>query len=280
GVDREACALYKEALDELLAEHGGFNHNVQTLRTLDRLETRYADHPGLNLSYEVREGIARHESSGAEFDPWEFPQGVAPTLEAAIVDVADEIAYNSHDIDDGLASGLLALAELRENTICARALEQTRDEHPESDETLLRYGLVRKLVGWQIKDLVESIDHTLGREKIVSVESLRRYPGKVAVFSAAMGEELGQLRMFLNERLYRHPKVMAMARAGRETVTLVFRSFLEHPGRMPESYASRAGEDPPHAAVRDYVAGMTDRYAERLAHGITGKSPSPPDESP
>ncbi len=265
----------EEALNRLLADHGGFNHNVQTLRTIDELESRYPFHSGLNLSYEVREGIARHESPGAEFDPWEFPAGVSPTLEASIVDTADEIAYNSHDVDDGLASGLINLTELSDVPVCSRALEEAERTQAGSDETLKRYALVRTLVGWQINDLVSSMDRTLTREKIVSVSSLRSYPGKVAVFSHDMLEDIRGLREFLNDRLYQHPRVVAMAQNGAETVTRIFEHLLENPERMPESFVRRSKEESVWAAVRDYVAGMTDRYCERLSHAIRGQAEWP-----
>lgn len=265
----------EEALNRLLADHGGFNHNVQTLRTIDELESRYPFHPGLNLSYEVREGIARHESAGAVFDQWEFPPGVSPPLEAAIVDTADEIAYNSHDVDDGLASGLIHLKELSDVPICLRALEEAERLQPGVDEALKRYDLVRTLVGWQIHDLVSNIDRTLAREKIDSAASLRNYPGKVAIFSYDMQEDIRGLREFLNERLYQHPRVVSMAQKGAETVTRVFEHLLAHPERMPESFVKRSKENSVATAVRDYVAGMTDRYAERLSLAINGQTEWP-----
>lgn len=269
----------ERALKALLADHGGFNHNAHTLRIIDELESHYPYHAGLNLTYEVREGIARHESAGAECDPWEFPAGVSPTLEAAVVDTADEIAYNSHDVDDGLASGLINLKELSDVPVCSRALEEAARSHPASDETLMRYELVRTLVGWQINDLVSNIDRTLAREKIESVASLRSYPGKVAVFSHDMGEEIRGLREFLNERLYQHPRVVSMAQKGAETVTRIFEYLLEKPERMPENFVKRSKEESIHAAVRDYVAGMTDRYAERLSLAICGQDEWPRGEN-
>ncbi|HSG99639.1 MAG TPA: dNTP triphosphohydrolase, partial [candidate division Zixibacteria bacterium] len=164
----------EQALNELLDRRGGFNHNEQTLRVVDYLERRYPDHPGLNLSFEVREGIARHESEGAVFDAGEFPPDRGPTLEAAIVDVADGIAYNSHDVDDGLASGSFTLRELHDVPLCQSALEESRRERPDIDDRLRRYHLIRTLVGWQIEDLTQAIHTELESRGIETVDEVRK----------------------------------------------------------------------------------------------------------
>ncbi|MBN4076276.1 deoxyguanosinetriphosphate triphosphohydrolase [Gemmatimonas aurantiaca] len=262
----------EKALDEALITFGGFNHNEQSLRVIDYLEQRYPNHPGLNLSYEVREGIAKHLSEGASFDPEEFPRSEAPTLEAAVVDLADEIAYNSHDVDDGLDSGMLSLADLGNETDCAlpsRALAESKRQNSDLSERLRRYDVVRKLVGWQIRDLVENIAAGITKFDVKEITSAREHCREIIRFSESMRSELDQLREFLLRRLYRHPRVIKMTDSGQETVSVVFDWLLADPaGRLPEAFRSRLGAEAAELVIRDYVAGMTDRFAEQIRAGV------------
>lgn len=257
----------EQALDEALADFGGFNHNEQSLRVIDSLEQRYPDHPGLNLSYEVREGIAKHESEGARFDPNEFPPEEGPTLEAAIVDLADEIAYNSHDVDDGLGSGMLTLADLSDESACslpARALIESRRQYPDLSERLRRYDVIRKLVGWQIRDLVERIAGMIQTFEVTDIAGARLNCREIVCFSDGMRAELDQLRAFLYTRLYQHPRVAQMAAEGQETIRVVFESLCSRPEGLPERYRARLSAEPAELVIRDYIAGMTDRFAEQV----------------
>ncbi len=265
----------EQALNEILVDTGGFNHNEQSLRVIDYLETRYPSHRGLNLSYEIREGIAKHESFGAEFDEDEFKISEAPTLEAAIVDIADEIAYNSHDVDDGLASGLFLLSDLRELELCRSVLEESERAHPKINNELRRYDLVRALVRRQIQDLVETVERELSSRRIVTTDDVRSQSESVAGFSAELSSEIDELRLFLRDRLYRHSRVVAMANRGKNIVREVFSHFIETPGRMPENFTSRLDNEPLTDVVRDYVAGMTDRYAELVFKSIETGAPWP-----
>lgn len=265
----------ERALDEALAGFGGFNHNEQSLRVIDNLEQRYPGHSGLNLSYEVREGIAKHESKGAHFDQAEFPQEEGPTLEAAIVDLADEIAYNSHDVDDGLGSGLFKLSDLADESeyaLPARAIADSERQYPNLSERLRRYDVIRKLVGWQIRDLVESIAGGIGKLDVQDIAGARRNCREIVRFSASMRSELDQLRGFLYQRLYKHPRVAKMASDGRETVHLVFKWLLLHPEDLPEQFGSRLDSEPAELVIRDYVAGMTDRFAEQTRAEVESSS--------
>lgn len=254
----------ERALDELLADFGGFNHNVQTLRVVDNLESRYPDHPGLNLSYEVREGIARHESRGAVFDEKEFPSVLAPTLEAAIVDVADGVAYNSHDVDDGLASGLFSLDDLRATGLGERLLGDSSRQHADLSPQLRRYDVVRTLMGLQIRDLVAEIELRLKSENISTPESVRNARVRLVGFSVGLQTEIDELKIFLAEKLYSHPSVRVMSEEGQRTVRTVFAHFVQRPELMPEGFLARLPDESAQCVVRDYVAGMTDRFAESV----------------
>jgi len=265
----------EQALNEILAESGGFNHNEQSLRVVDYLETRYPDHRGINLSYEIREGIAKHESPGAEFDTNEFKPTEAPTLEAAIVDIADEIAYNSHDIDDGLASGLFLLSDLRELSLCRPAIEESEATYPDMSEELRRYSLVRFLMRRQIHDLVKTVEVAIKSRNISTVADVRNQQDPLAGFSPEMADEIDELRLFLRDRLYRHSRIIAMANRGKNIVREVFRHFMETPGRMPLNFTSRLEVEPRSDVVRDYVAGMTDRYVELVFKSIETGAPWP-----
>jgi len=252
----------ESALDALLAEQGGFNHNAQSLRVIDILESRYPAHPGLNLSYEIREGIAKHISPGAVFDRAEFPLTEAPTLEAAIVDFADEIAYNSHDIDDGLAMGLFTLNDLGGVRVCATALELSQRERPSLDADMRRYDMIRRIVSRQVNDLAEVMSSAIEKLDIRSLTDARRR--RIAGFSPALKTELEELRSFLTQRLYHHPVVDEMAQEGRRIVTELFEYFTIRPLKMPDSFRRRVHSEPIRRIVCDFVAGMTDRYADSL----------------
>ncbi len=258
----------ERALDDILATAGGFNHNTQSLRVIDMLESRYPTHPGLNLSYEVREGIAKHRSPGAVFDREEFPLSEAPTLEAAIVDIADEIAYNSHDLDDGLAMRLFTLEELRDLTMWRRALEMSEAKYPNLTSDMRRYDLIRRLVSRQVEDLAQVVGTIIRDERIDSLATIRARSSPIADFSSQLREEIAQLRSFLTDRMYRHSLVLEMSETGAEIVRELFAYFMDYPEQMPAGFSARIDTDPLERIVCDYVAGMTDRFAESMVTGI------------
>ncbi|HWR82361.1 MAG TPA: deoxyguanosinetriphosphate triphosphohydrolase, partial [Candidatus Deferrimicrobium sp.] len=199
----------EEVLNDLLADLGGFNHNLQSLRVVDLLEQRYPAHPGLNLTFEVREGIVKHETTTqlhlAEFDPWQ-----QPTLEASLVDIADEIAYNSHDIDDGLSSGLIGLADLKEAAFW-RHFHFTGDPafslFSESDR---RYALVRRLVNEMTTDVINETSARLTRYGITDLSGVRTCANKMCGYSELMQEIVRDTKELLKRKLYRHPRLQAM----------------------------------------------------------------------
>lgn len=258
----------EEVLNKLLSENGGFNHNLQSLRTVDLIEQRYPDHPGLNLSFEVREGIVKHESTHNKI-PIEFEPAQRATLEAAIVDIADEVAYNAHDIDDGIRAGIITLNDLRDLTIWL--------SHPDRvgpfDKSLRlsslaqdqkRHALVRWLVDQMATDVMEQTEKQLERYEITGLPAIRNCPEPVCRYSERMAARVTELKTFLNERLYRHPWLMELSEWAELIITTIYLRLSADPSRMPERYQEMLLTEERPIVVADYIAGMTDRFAEKV----------------
>jgi len=257
----------EDVLNELLADFGGFNHNRQSLRVVDLLEERYPDHPGLNLTYEVREGIAKHETHGSVVGP-EFHPDERPTLEAALVDKADELAYSAHDVDDGLSSGLITVDDLRPLSIWddeAGPFCATVSEQDESDGDLFRRRMARYLINRMATDLLETTDTRIQEFGIIDLASLRRAVSPVCIYSAPMEKQVVELRQVLRTRLYRHPRLLLMADQAHRVIRQLFQRLTNDPELMPPRFQSMLHDQAIEIVVADYIAGMTDRFAERLA---------------
>ncbi|MEW5794899.1 MAG: deoxyguanosinetriphosphate triphosphohydrolase [Candidatus Zixiibacteriota bacterium] len=257
----------EDVLNELLADFGGFNHNRQTLRVVDLLEERYPDHPGLNLTYEVREGIVKHETRGGRVGP-EFHPEERPTLEAALVDKADELAYMAHDIDDGLNSGLITLEDIRPLAIWdtpGSPLKRAPEFNAAAENDRLRYELVRYLINTLATDLLDTTSGRLSHMGIADHRSLRLAPGPMCVYSDSIAPMAAELKQLLNTRLYRHPRLVAMADQAQRTIRKLFRLLTKNPRLMPPRYQVMIGDHPLEIVAADYLAGMTDRFAEKLA---------------
>jgi len=248
----------ERVLADLMADHGGFDHNAQSLRIVTHLEKRYPGFRGLNLTFEVREGIAKHETAYDVPDVG-FGEG-RPTLEAQIVNLADEIAYNAHDLDDGLRSGLLVPAQLSEVPLLAEVAD-------EAGIPLLRLGefdrrvLIRELLGKMITDVIEATEANLKRHGIDSLEAVRRFPAPLATYSASMADKVKQLRRFLFENLYRHYRIVRQVGKARHVLERLFAAYVGMPEMLPPTVQRAAEEEGLYRAVCDYVAGMTDRFA-------------------
>ncbi len=266
----------QEALDECMRSHGGFEHNLQSLRIVDRLEERYGAFDGLNLMYETREGILKHcpPAKARELGDLgqRFLKGRRPTLEAQVCNLADEIAYNNHDVDDGLRSGLLTLEQLEGVSLFARHAAEARTEFPGLGERRLIYETVRRMIGAQVDDLLAESDRRIADSGVRSVEDVRAAPALIA-FGSAMREENAALKGFLLEHLYRHPRVRRMTERARRIVRELFAAFTAEAELLPPQYRERAAADQ-QRTVADYIAGMTDRYAirehRRLYGGVSG----------
>jgi len=253
----------QDALHECMAEFGGFEHNLQSLRVVDELEERYGSFNGLNLTFETREGILKHcslENARTLGDLGRrFVERRQPSLEAQIANLADEIAYNNHDVDDGLRSGLLQVAQLDGIPLFARHVEIVRGLFPGLAERRFVHETVRRIINTLMVDLIEESGRRLQKARPASVDDVRGGTPLIA-FSARVREESDALKLFLREKLYRHYKVTRMTNKAKRIVRELFSAFMEDTRRLPPDHRERAEVDRPRA-IADYVAGMTDRYA-------------------
>lgn len=255
----------QDALNTCMKDYGGFEHNLQSLRVVDMLEVRYAAFNGLNLCFETREGILKH-CSGANAEKLgdvaeRFLQGFQPTLEAQITNLADEIAYNNHDVDDGLRSGLLTLEQLASVRLFARHLDAVRKVYPDLDDRRLIHETVRRMINTLVTDLIHETEKNIKLHAISNLNDVRKSPF-VAAFSAEMHEQNRELKIFLRTHLYRHYRVMRMSAKAHRIISNLFKAFMEDSRLLPPQY-QRQAEDDRARAVSDYIAGMTDRYAIR-----------------
>lgn len=262
----------QDALNECMRPFGGFEHNLQSLRVVDELEERYAEFPGLNLTFECREGILKHCSARAARELGElgerFLKRTQPGLEAQIANLADEIAYNNHDVDDGIRAQLVDLEELRETRLFRRQLEVVTATYPDLGERRLIHEVIRRMINYIVVDLIRTSKTGLEAVRPASIEDVRLQPRPLIALSEDAREEHAELMQFLRERLYRHYKVLRMTAKARRVLTELFEAFLGDIQLMPPEHreAAARGEAAQGAAgraraVADYVAGMTDRYA-------------------
>ena len=255
----------QDALNACMKEHGGFEHNLQSLRVVDLLEERYADFDGLNLTFEAREGILKHCSLGnAEKlgDVGErFLAKRQPSLEAQITNLADEIAYNNHDVDDGLRSGLIDLEQLAEVQLFARHHAEVRAQYPSLNGRRVITETVRRIINTMILDLVRTTRAQIEQQGVQTIDEVRAAP-PLAAFSAALLDEHRELKRFLHRNLYRHYKVARMSAKASRIISDLYAAFSSDARLLPpehQAHESLAGT----RAVADYIAGMTDRYAIR-----------------
>jgi len=251
----------EKVLNDLLADEGGFNHNVQSLRVVDFLEKRYPQHFGLNLTYELREAIIKHETHGTVEIPEEFDARENPLLEGQIVNYADEIAYNGHDIDDGLASGLLTLDDLRQTELFAGYFDDLEKNLVEKSETMVRYALVRSLVNSMVIDLYQETARRLADEKIKSTDDVRSCNMRLVSFTPEQQMFNRNLKEYLSHNMYRHPSLDDMSKRSEEIIIFLFKRYMDHPDDIPGGFIERYGEGEIKRRITDYVAGMTDRFA-------------------
>lgn len=253
----------EKVLDRLMAAHGGFEHNAQSLRIVDQLEERYAWFRGLNLTWEVREGIVKHSGRYDRPQVVEFDADLAPSLEAQLVDFADEIAYNAHDIDDGLKSGMLDAGDLGGVALWRDALVATEVDTRTAPEQVVRYHAVRALIDRLGRDLAETLDERLQREGIETLEDVRRVKPRLIEFSPEMATRVRELKTFLFDHLYTHHRVTRMTQKADRIMTALFEVYMAEPRQVPPHVLRRAGEasESVPRAISDYIAGMTDRFA-------------------
>jgi dGTPase len=250
----------ERALSVLMRNDGGFDHNRQSLRIVDLLEDRYAAFRGLNLTNETREGILKHGCR------WEHPVPVPellaqPSLEAQVVDIADEIAYTNHDLDDGLRSALLSVEGLSEMRLWRETRERVAAEREGTAEATLRAETVRALINRLVTDLVEASAARLAEAGVDSVDAVRRMKGRLIGFSPETERAKREIKRFLYDNLYCHPHVTTMSDKGARILTDLFKIFRDDPALLPPHVRGRFAVDGEARAIADYAAGMTDRFA-------------------
>ena len=250
----------ESALARLMKDYGGFDHNKQSLRIVTQLERRYPEFPGLNLTWEVREGIVKHESEYDVLDASEYNPELRGHLAAQIANFADELAYTAHDLDDGLRSGLITPEMLEGITLWEILAESVGWRGGELDE-LTRHRMIRRLIGLEVNDLVHTTDQRLLTSHIKSVLDLQSTPYNIMQYSEDMTRRNRQLKDFLYKHLYRHYRVVRMAFKAERTITDLFKSYAENPAILPSHIQEKISENGLERTICDYIAGMTDRYA-------------------
>jgi dGTPase len=257
--------LGEDVLDAFMKEHGGFNHNRQTLRIVEILEERYPDFPGLNLTWEVREGIAKHSGPIAPQAAPEFVEYEPhrqPTLEAQLIDLVDEIAYNHHDIDDGLSSGLLDTDALAAAVpLFGEPLDRARARWPQADPRRVRTVALRGLINVLVTDLIETTAETVHVAGVVTVDDVRSAGRLLAGLSPGLAAQNLELKTYLRTHLYQHHRIERMKDKASRVLHALCERYLENPRLLPDDARRRPDVEGIHRAIADYVAGMTDRYA-------------------
>jgi len=244
----------------------GFEHNLQSLRIVDKLEERYADFDGLNLTFETREGILKHCSLKTAKTLGDlgtrFLKGTEPSLEAQLANIADELAYNFHDVDDGLRSGIITLEQLREVSIIDEQLTSLHKKYPNLDGRRLHKELVRHLINMTIYSLIESTTDNLKKCNIEIPDDVYKADPIVA-YSESMVSQQKELKKFLHKNLYKHSSVMQLRFKSANIIRGLFDAFVSDESILPEAYQKKVSVQGLHRVVADYISGMTDRYAYR-----------------
>lgn len=248
-------------LNELMRPHGGFDHNAQSLRTVDWIEIRYPSFRGLNLSYEVREGIIKHSAFKGRAAAQEFDPTLYPCLEAQIVDLADEIAYLAHDADDGVEAGMLTAKDLERSKIYCAARAAIAPAI--ADGRVARYQIVNRMIDLMVTDLITNIDTQLTALHVESINKVWEAGRAIAGFSPAMDDHVAELKRLMRDELYRHYRVSRMSEKAGRVLSQLFAAYMSEPRQMPRNVLDRAQQDGDSIprAIADYIAGMTDRFA-------------------
>jgi dGTPase len=262
----------QDALDDCMKPYGGFEHNLQSLRVVDELEERYAAFPGLNLMFETREGILKHCSLNNARQLGElgerFIKRRQPTLEAQIANLADEIAYNNHDLDDGLRAELIDLDGLRHVPLFRRQHDAVIALYPQLQDRRLIHEVVRRMINYVVTDLVETTEAAIRDAGPAGVDDVRAHPKALVQFSETVAAEHLELKHYLRDHVYRHYRVLRMTNKANAVIRSMFDAFFSRPELLPDEHHQAArdleaesGENGRARAVADYIAGMTDRYA-------------------
>ena len=247
-------------LNQLMKENGGFDHNKQSLRIVTKLEKRFVDFPGLNLTWETREGIVKHETEYDISDANDYDPELRGHLEAQIANAADELAYSAHDVDDGLRSGLISPPMLEDLNLWKILTKSVGWKGRELNE-LDRKRIIRRMIGLEVEDVIESTDQAIQKSGVTSVMELQSLPHNVIQFSEAMGKNNRELKDFLFKNLYQNHRVVRMQVKAERIISDLFNAYLKDPLMLPEHIQEGLDEKGLERSICDYIAGMTDRYA-------------------
>jgi dGTPase len=254
----------EEALNQLMKDLGGFEHNLQSLRVVEVLEDKYPEFKGLNLTWETREGIAKHSSSCdnpcyAHLE--EYQPDTVPTLEAQIINLADEIAYNNHDIDDALEADFFSFEELREVALCKEIIKDVEGKYPDIPVSKKKYQTISTLIGYLINDVVCSSEKNIEQNGVKTIEDIKTVNKILVSYSDEVDEKTTELKEYLQKNVYKHYKVERMRVKAERCVTLLFQTYRENPSLLPQKYLQKMESELKERVIGDYIAGMTDRYA-------------------
>jgi dGTPase len=251
----------EETLNEIMKDHGGFEHNRQTLRVVDLLEEKYPEFPGLNLTYEVRESIMKHHTVYDKPIPTEFEPRVRPALECQIVCVTDEIAFNCHDVDDGLRSGVLSEEELNQVTLWKESMDELSKRYPRLNADQRQGQGVRMMINRLVTDVISATSAKIKMRGIETIDDVRNAGENILTFSSRASKLNTQLKMFLFNKMYRHYRMVRMADKARRIITQLFEVYSNNPDQLPPHIRSKITDGDKMQVICDYIAGMTDRYA-------------------
>ena len=268
----------QDALNACMKNFGGFEHNLQSLRVVDELEAKYANFYGLNLTFETREGILKHCSRKNARELGEvgqrFLENKQPGLEAQLANIADTIAYNNHDVDDGFRAGLLSFDQLCEERLFYEQYQIVQAEHPDLEDRRLIYEIIRRMINYVVSDLIDQTTLRLNELRPSSINDIRAQRVPIVGFSNEVHEKHMNLKLLLNKHLYHHQKVLSMVGEAKGMIEVLFDRYMSNPEKMPSEFAARARIHDKHQTLKarvvaDYIAGMTDRFAiaehERLS---------------
>lgn len=262
----------QDALNACMKPYGGFEHNLQSLRVVDHLENKYAEFQGLNLTFETREGVLKHcalKNAQMLGDVGQrFIDKTQPSLEAQLTNIADQVAYNNHDIDDGIRSGLISIEQLREVRLFAEYYDQVKWKYPDLDDNKSVHETIRQMIGSQVTDLIQTSQQNITAAGVVTIDDVRAQNETLIRFSDEMFSQSRLMKKFLRENLYFHHQVYRMTRKAHQITEALFDAFINDAKLLPpehQAYASKAKKSDTEAdyarVVADYVAGMTDRFA-------------------
>jgi dGTPase len=251
-----------------MREHGDiFDHNLHALRIVEQFEQRYADFPGLNLTFEVREGIVKHSR---DYDRKEFPQlaeyllDQRPPLEAQLIDLTDEIAYSTADLDDGVEALILTREQVREGVpLFAEAADEVDRLYPDAQDKLKFNEALKRVLDYLVSDLIAHSRESIAAAKVGSVDDVRRCPQRLISFSPAADQKRRELKQFLYQSVYYSPVIRLDKEQGEQVIADLFEYFMHSPGELPSSYQEKIEHEPLHRIVCDYIAGMTDNYVQQ-----------------